>query len=165
MFQHHVKPFKYRRNNRLETLCNFVLMIIIGFVNGTEMKSNHDDWLIDSLFILMMCPPALCLYELYRIIKHLICGNISASEKIAILTRKYGDDTDSEHVKMVMEIRNCQCGNTVVNASAINEDVLQGTQQLCISQPEDFGIRSGGIIKRRRVKERKNYLLMDELSK
>ena len=86
------------------------------------MKSNHDVWLIHSLLFCMLCPLALCVYELYRICKHLICGNISEAEKIAILTRKYGDDTDSDHVKMVMEIRNCQCGNTVINAAAFREN-------------------------------------------
>ena len=37
-----VKPFKYTRVNRVEAICIFVLIVVLGFVNGTGFGTGKN---------------------------------------------------------------------------------------------------------------------------
>lgn len=62
-----VQPFKYKRVNRMESVCIFVLIVVLGFVNGTDFGSDDDDDLqvLISLFLffMMLIPMLIVLYQ------------------------------------------------------------------------------------------------------
>ena len=72
------QPFRYKRVNRLETLCIFLLIAIVIFVNeGSLTQINDEEGVILGIFlwICVALPMVIVLYECLRVCKHGICKN------------------------------------------------------------------------------------------
>ena len=69
-----VKPFKYTRVNRIEAVCIFTLIVVLGFVNGTGFGTGNDELtetiLASFLLVIMSIPLLAAFYEVARICKH-----------------------------------------------------------------------------------------------
>merc|ERR1712003_22549 len=62
-----VQPFTFTRVNRMESICILVLIVVLGFVNGTGFGTTGDEFmeLVLSFFllVLMALPLLMLIYE------------------------------------------------------------------------------------------------------
>ena len=87
-----VQPFQYQRINRMETVCMLVLIVVLGFVNGSEFGTGNNEFAetILALFLLliMSIPLLMVLYEMVRICRHGTTTQISIERFEKIQNRK-----------------------------------------------------------------------------
>ena len=106
-----IQPFKYTRVNRMETICIFILIVVLGFVGGTDfgMGDSNIGQTILALFLLiiMLIPLCMVIYEGWRFWKHSKTSKISKShyDKIQNRRARGSSHTNSENDELEMADR------------------------------------------------------------
>ena len=117
-----VQPFKYTRVNRMETICIFILIVVLGFVGGTDIGRGDSDVgqtiLALFLLIIMLIPLCMVIYEGWRFWRHSKTSKISKShyDKIQNRRARASSNTNSGNGDLEM------AGGVIPNVSDSDSD-------------------------------------------
>ena len=87
-----VQPYLYQRVNRLEAICIFMVMAVLGFTNGSHFGEEDgvgiSEKILRVVLLLMMATPMLMLFrEIWRIYKDSKTTEISMERYQELLSR------------------------------------------------------------------------------
>ena len=148
MAQVQFKPFKYYRINRLEMLCNWVLLVVVGFVSGTGLSSSAEDLLQASLRVMLliciMSPMVLVAYEMMRVCRHRKIENVSISEKRRIIDRLDGNVVEMNNVMDSWDVPLLNADRTAADYEP-NDYMLMSDDPSANTLGTDIGRQDGSI--------------------
>ena len=94
-----IQPFKYTRVNRMEAICIFILIVVLGFVNGTSFGKGDsgvkETILALFLLLIMLTPICLVIYEVWQMWKHSKTKRVSKNHYDKIMQRRPRVSIDS----------------------------------------------------------------------
>ena len=94
-----VQPFKYERVNRMEAICIFILIVVLGFVNGTNFGKGEngvkETILALFLLLIMVIPICMVIYEVWQMWKHSKAKRVSKNHYDKIINRRPRVSIDS----------------------------------------------------------------------
>merc|ERR1712228_165325 len=97
------QPLKYKRVNRLETLCIFLLIAVVVYVNeGSLTQINDSQGIILGIFlwICVAFPILFVFYECLRICKHGICKSKLSKVRFQKIEKRKPTNDDLETTEM-----------------------------------------------------------------
>ena len=105
------QPFRYKRVNRLEALCIFLLIAMIIYVNeGSLTQINDDEGIVLGVFlwICVALPLVVVFYECLRVCKHGISKTDLSDERLSVIEMRrptncpYAEDAKPEEQHAVL---------------------------------------------------------------